>query len=186
LAACAAPVKPEPAPLPPAQAIENPWARADLDELLDFGADLASRTAAERAEVCLGLLEREKESPSTGVQLHLLVGRLLSETCGDAQKIRDGLDAIPADAIPDERVGRWLELQKEVLGRMDIQSKKLAVLERKQKSLQSQAVSKPPPKKPDKSAVAKEPTDSEARLLKDKLEAIRAMEKKLDETGEGN
>jgi len=64
-------------------------------------------------------------------------------------------------------------------------SKKLAVLERKQKSLQSLLGSKGAknPGKPKGGKVAK---DGEARLLRDKLEAIRAMEQKLDEAGDGN
>ena len=39
---------------------------------------------------------------------------------------------------------------------------------------------------PSKARDAKASKDGEARLLRNKLEAIRAMEQKMDETGGGN
>jgi len=45
------------------------------------------------------------------------------------------VDAIPLDGLPDERVRRLVSAQREALKRMHGLSKKLAVLERKQKSL---------------------------------------------------
>ena len=182
LAGCAE-VKPGPEQ-PAEQPREDPYARTDLEELLDFGASLGGNTASERAEVCKTLVNRQKEAPGPGVQLHLLTGRLLSDACGDALKIQEGVDAIPLDSLPDERVRHWVSIQKEALKRMAGLSKKLAVLERKQKSLQSLLVREP--KNPNKAKGGKALTDGDAHLLRDKLEAIRAMEKKLDEAGGGN
>lgn len=161
------------------------YARADLDELLSFGASLSGKSASERAEVCRVLLKRQKEASGAGIQLHLLTGRLLSDACGDTLKILDGVDALPVDSLPDDRVRRLVAVQKDALRRMLGLSKKLAVLERKQKSLQSLLGSKGAknPGRPKGGKVAK---DVEARLLRDKLEAIRTMEQKLDEVGDGN
>ena len=190
LAGCAQ-VQPEP-DQPKEPPPDDPYARSDLDGLLEFGADLGGKTAAERAEVCRALLSQQKEAPGVGVQLHLLSGRLLSDTCGDIPKILDGVESIPADSLPDERVRRLVSAQKEVLRRMSSLSKKLAVLERKQKSLRSlldSKGSKAPGKPKGAKSVkgAKVPTkDGDASLLRKKLEAIRDMEQKLDESGGGN
>lgn len=164
---------------------EDAYARSDLDELLDFGASLGGKTAPARAEVCRALLNRQREAPGTGVQLHLLTGRLLSDACGDIPKILEGLDGIPIDGLSDERVRHLVSAQREALKRVFNLSKKLAVLERKQKSLQSLLESKVS-KNPNKARDAKASKDGEARLLRNKLEAIRAMEQKMDETGGGN
>jgi hypothetical protein len=161
---------------------EDAYARSDLDELLDFGASLGSKPAPARAEVCRALLNRQREVPGTGVQGHVLTARLLSDACDDIPKILEGVDAIPLDGLPDERVRRLVSAQREALKRLQGLSKKLAVLEHKQKSLQSLLESKVA-KTPSKARDAK---DGEARLLRNKLEAIRAMEQKMDETGGGN
>jgi len=164
---------------------EDFYALSDLNELLDFGTSLGGKTVPARAEVCRALLNRQREAPGTGVQLHLLTGRLLSDACGDIPKILEGVDAIPLDGLPDERVRHLVSAQREALKRLHSLSKKLAVLERKQKSLQSLLESKVS-KNPNKAGDAKASKDGEARLLRNKLEAIRAMEQKMDETGGGN
>ncbi len=166
--------------------IDDSYARTDLDELLNFGVYLGSKNTSKRAEVCRALLDRQKTAPGTGIQLHLLVGRLLSDACGDVSKILVGVAAIPADDLPDERVRHLVAAQKEALKRMLGLSKKLAVLERKQKSLQSLLASKESKNPGNKPKSVKAPRDGEAHLLRDKLEAIRAMEQKLDETGDGS
>ena len=177
MAGCA-PVKPV-QEQPTEERHDDPYARSDLDELLDFGASLGGKTSSARSEVCRALLKRQKEAPGAGVLLHLMTGRLLSDACGDIPKILDDVDAIPLDGLPDERVRRLVSVEKEALKRMHRPSKKLATLERKQKSLQSLLGSKNPSKARD----AKVSKDGEARLLRDKLEAIRDMEQKLDESG---
>jgi len=163
------------------------YAQSNLDELLGFGSNFAQQTSAARAETCRFLLNRQKEAPGAGVQLHLLTGRLLSDSCGDIPKILAGVESIPAKDLPDEPVRRLVAIHMEALKRMNHASRRPASLERKQKTVQSVPESKDPkasPKAPPKGAKASK-TD-EARLLRDKLEAIRAMEKKLDDAGEGN
>jgi len=63
--------------------------------------------------------------------------------------------------------------------------------ERKQKPAQSLTDTKEPkvsnePKAPQDPKGSTEPKKEESRRLRDKLEAIRAMERKMDETGGGN
>ena len=204
----------------------------DLDELLHFGSDMANKSAPSRAEVCRALLNRQQVAPNTGVQLHLLTGRLLSDACGDIDDILQGIDGATMKAISDEQV-RWLvAAQMEALRRMDNPSQKDSAVRRKPKTAQRgsdakkrkpepkpdakkeaskpQAVAPTPPKPaakpqtgtPDTSksatkpqpgqpgaAEAKKPTQEplkgEAVFLRDKLDAIRSMEKKLDDSDGG-
>jgi hypothetical protein len=154
---------------------EAAYAQTDLDELLSFGADFARTSSAGRAEVCKFLLSRQ----GPGIQLHLLTGRLLSDACGDIPKVLAGVNAIPAKEVPDEQTRQWLLIQAEALKRMGHASKRLGALERKQKNVQSVLESKDAKR-------AKGAAKDDARLLREKLDAIRAMEKKLDEADDGN
>jgi len=180
-------IKPEAEPEPPSQpTVVDPIARVDIDELLSFGADMVGKTSAERAVACRTLLSRRKEAALTGVQLHLLAGRLLSDACGDIPAILEGVEAIPTDSLPDDHVRRLVSQQTETLKRLQSLSKKLALLERKQKSAQSLPTSKSAKSTNKAKSEAEAPKEVEAQRLRDKLEAIRAMEKKLDESGGGN
>ncbi len=164
---------------------DTPTARPEIDELLGFGADMAEKPASARAEECKSLLKRQREAPSPGVQLYLMIGRLLSESCGDISKVLDGVESIPAKALSDERV-RWLvAIDTEALRRMANLSRRIGSLERKHKTVQTVLESKES-KETKESKDTKGGKKDEARMLREKLEAIRAMEKKLDESGEGN
>ncbi len=119
------------------------FASEDLGELLHFGSDMANMPESSRAEVCQALLNRQKEAPSVGVQLHLMTGRMLSDACGDINTILAGAaDGTLMKNLSDERV-RWLAAaQTEALKRMGDQSRKLAVLERRPKTAPSVSYSK--------------------------------------------
>ena len=168
---------------------DDPYARSDLDELLGFGADLDGKTPSDRAEVCRVLLKRQKEASSpgvqTGLQLHLMTARLFSDACGDIAKILGGVDSLPAQDLPDGRVRQWMAVQTQALKRMDSLSKRLGTLERKQKWLHSLLATKTV-KSPGKPRVAKPSKHGESRALREKLDAIRSMEERMDETGEGD
>lgn len=153
-----------------------PIVRSELDELLEFGADMAGKPSPVRADQCRSLLKRQKESPDTRIQLQLMVGRLLSDACGDIPKIIDGVAAIPKEKLTDDKLQNLLTIQMEALKVLNTQSKKLGTLERKQKNLQTLIESK-------EHGVSK---SEESRLLREKLKAIRTMEKQLDESAEGN
>jgi hypothetical protein len=137
---------------------------------------MANMNAASRSELCRSLLKRQKESPGPGIQLHLMVGRLLSDACGDIPKVLDGVASIPAGYLNDERMTRLVATDTEALKRMNSLSKKLVSVESKQKTVQTV-------QEPKETSGTKK---DENRLLREKLDAIRSMEKQLDESGEGN
>ena len=153
----------------------DPYAQSGVDELLTFGASMANMPESQRAELCRSLLNTQKMSPSDGVQLHLMVGRLLSDACGDIPRLLDGINAIKP-AVYDDGLQRLIALHSQVLARMNSQSKKLTTIERKQQKVKSVLETKE----------TQETKKSENRLLREKLEAIRSMEKQLDENNDGN
>jgi len=153
-----------------------PYAQSDFDELLAFGANMAKISPSSRADVCHTLLKPQKNPPGAGVHLHLMVGRLLSDACGDIPRILDGVGSIPPRSLSDERMQRLVAIHTEALKRLQNVSRKLGSLERKQKTVQSVLESK------DTNGSKK----NETQLLREKLEAIRSMEKHLDESGNAN
>lgn len=150
--------------------------QSDFDELLDFGSHMAGLTTSLRTEECRSLAKRQKEAPDIQIKLHLMVGRLLSDACGDIPKILDMIDSIPTEKLQDENLQRLIEIDTEVLKNIHNQSKRLGSAERKQKK--GQTILEPK----DTSSGSKK---DENQLLREKLEAIRTMEKQLDESGEG-
>jgi hypothetical protein len=154
----------------------DPYAQSDFDELLGFGANMAGIPPSSRAKICRKLLKRQKDSHGAGIQLYLMVGRLFSDACGEIPRILDGVDSIPPGNLFDERMQRLVAINKEILKRMNNQSRKLSSLECKQNTAESEPESK--------DAVGSK--KNETRLLREKLEAIRSMEKHLDESGNAN
>ncbi len=152
-----------------------PVVRSDVDDLLDFGANLANISVAARAEICRPMVKRQKESPETGILLQLMVGRLLSDTCGDIPKLLEDLADISTSNMSDDRLPKLIAIHTEALKRIGSTHKKLSTLERKQKTVQNVLESK-------ENVGSKK---DESRLLREKLDAIRTMEKQLDETSEG-
>jgi hypothetical protein len=132
---------------------------------------------AARVELCRSLLKHQKEVSSTEISVQLLIARMFSESCGDISKILDGVASVSNGNQYDVQSQKLIGIYAEILKRMQSSSKKLAALERKQKSLQTLLDSKG-----NKSSGA----SNDSRLLRDKLDAIRNMEKQLDETVEGN
>lgn len=149
------------------------YARSDLDELLRFGNDLAMSTGSYRADECRRLLKRQQETPDlVGAKLHLMTARLLSDACGDAWRIAESVSAIPPGRLADQRVQWLVAAQAEALKRLGSASRKVATVERKQKEKAGQG--------------APESPKGEAKILREKLEAIRSMERRLDKTGDEN
>lgn len=193
----------------------DPYAREDLGELLDFGTKMAQKTPDERAEVCRELLKRPVEAGGTALELHRMIGGLLSDACGDPKDIQEKVEKIPLSSLKDEQVRQLVAMHSETLKRMSALTDRLDTLKRRQKSLKSQLgktarpsaitsqqktspvtnqpresakqatstrEAKAPPKKTDSAAPTPSSND---RLLRDKLEAIRDMERKLDAAGDG-
>ena len=167
----------------------NPYAREDLDELLHFGANMANMTPSSRADVCRSLLAQQKGTSGAGIQLHLMTGRLLSDACGDIGRVLDGSESPVVRGVSDERVRLLVDAQTEALRRMGNLSRKAASADHRPKTVQCVPEPKKGRAESKKSSAEKSVTESpkgDSNLLRDKLEAIRSMEKKLDETGDGN
>ncbi|MGZ5000392.1 MAG: hypothetical protein ACXV7F_08830 [Methylomonas sp.] len=158
----------------------DPYAQADFDELLNFSANMANISASARADVCRSLL-KSQNGADPGIQLHLLVGRMYSDTCGEISGVLDGVAAIPPGSFHDDRIPKLVDIHTEALKRMNNLPRKVVTVDRKQKAVQTVMESKDPPGPKEATGSKKD----EARLLRDKLEAIRSMEKQLDETGGG-
>jgi hypothetical protein len=157
----------------------DPYSQSDFDELLAFGANMAKISSSSRAEVCNILLKRQKNSPGGGIQLHLMVGRLLSDSCGEIPRILNAVASLPPGNFYDERLQRLVAIHTETLKRMNNGSRKTGTtLVRKSKTAQPEAAIE--------SKEAKGSKQDENRLLREKLEAIRSMEKTLDESGDAN
>lgn len=166
----------EPQPSPPTpECYTPPKVASDFDRLLAFAAKTAELTPAARAEQCKALVKQNKDAPNLTNRLQLLVGRVLSETCGDITKILDDIGSLPPAALPDEAMKQFVATQTATLKQLQGYSKKLGNLERKQRTVH-------PAEAKEKSDVGTPKTD-ETRLLREKLEAIRSMEKQLDESG---
>lgn len=153
----------------------DPYAQLDFDELLSFGSNMAGIPAASRADVCHSLLKSQRGSSDVGIQLHLLVGRLFSDECGDIPGVLDGVAAIPRENLYDERLQKLVAIHTEALKRIGNQAKAVCTQEHKPKSVQ-------PVLEPKESSGSKK---DETRLLREKLEAIRSLEKQMDGTNSG-
>jgi hypothetical protein len=149
-----------------------------FDNLLDFSFKVSTLSPTARTELCKSLLKRQKEASNVDIQIQLTIARLFSDSCGDIPKLLDALNTSTANSPVDEQTQKLLGVSVELLKRLNTTSKSLTILERKQKSLQMLLDSKG----------KEEPnnTKNDAKLLRDKLEAIRAMEKQLDNPSENN
>lgn len=155
---------------------EDPLTLTNLDSLIEFGGILAHQSSGERAKQCRLLLERQKQKPSIGIQLRLVMGRLLSDACGNIPKILEGIDAVSDEIHSDERVLQWLSFHTETLRKIQGIGKKMAGLDRK-KNVKNTI----PAKVSKKASNLNTRSDGEIQLLREKLEAIKAMEKDLDD-----
>ncbi|WP_374089811.1 hypothetical protein [Methylomicrobium lacus] len=151
----------------------DPYSQSDFDELLGFGATMANISPSSRAETCRLILKRQKDSRSSreGIQLHLMVGRLLSDACGDIPRILNGVGSI-SGRLNDDRTRKLVAIHTEALKRMSNQPRRLGTVERKHKTV-------PDELEPKESTGSKK---DENRLLREKLEAIRSMEKQMDQS----
>jgi hypothetical protein len=154
----------------------DPYTRSDYDELLVFGDNMTNMSASSRAEVCRSLTRRQKESHDPGIQLHLMVGRLLSDSCGSIPKILKGVDTIPPGYLSDSRLRRFVSINTEALKRMNNGARRSGSVDSRQKKSQTAS----------ESNGSRGSKKDENRLLREKLEAIRSMEKQLDENLDDN
>jgi hypothetical protein len=156
----------------------DPYSQSDFDELLGFGATMARISPSSRAETCRVLLKRQKDSvaPVAGIQLHLMVGRLLSDTCGDIPRILNGVAAIPPGQMPDDRTRKLVDIHTEALKRLNGPARKYGSAVRRHKPVASE-------RETNETGGSQK---DENRLLREKLEAIRSMEKQMDQSGDAD
>ena len=157
---------------PAPQLASTTYTQSAIDELLTFAADMAKLPESSRAEKCKSLLNTPKKTANDNVQLHLMVGRLLSEACGDIPKRLKEIEHLKAIYAADNNLQKLIILHEQVLINMHNHSQKLATIEHRRQKTKSNLESKE----------ALESKDNETRLLREKLEAIRSMEKQLDES----
>lgn len=140
-----------------------------LENLLKLADDMSKMPAAARTVFCHTLVKRQQESPNQELLLQLVVGRTISDACGDINKLLDQSNALPP-TLDEEPLRHFVGLQQEVLKNMLATSKRLSSLEKKKKKKPTSLDSKD----------STEPVSDETRLLREKLDAIRSMEKQLD------
>lgn len=139
--------------------------RPDVDELLHFQADFAGKSPNARAEECRWLLKRQQETPQLGWTMRLMMGRTLSDSCGEPTKLIRTYEALADKIVPDQRITWMATYHAEVLKRSGTPTRKASgTSDRKQKTDTPQ-----------------NPGKDDSKLLREKLEAIRSIEKKMDE-----
>jgi hypothetical protein len=152
------------------------YAQSDFEELLDFGNNMAQLPHSSRTKICRALLKSQKGPRATGILLHMMIGRLLSDSCGDIPRILSGIRAIPSRNLGDPRIQKLISIHTEALKRMNTMPMKY----------RSQQYNQRPDQPEDEPKAAKGSKKNETRILREKLEAIRTMEKQMDESGEPN
>lgn len=153
----------------------EPFSPVSVDKLLDFGARMSAMPDSEKIELCQSLLTTHQLLSSDDVQLQLMVGRLLCDACGDIPKILEGVKAISPNYGFDEKLQKFISIHSQTLRRIHNQAIKPIAIKQKTKKSKSLTESKENTEKP-----------TENHLLREKLEAIRSMEKQLDESLEGH
>jgi hypothetical protein len=135
----------------------------DVEELLTFQSAFASKSPADRGEECRALLKRQQQSPQTGWVLRLMIGRLLSDSCGDPGRLVRSYDSLKSRSYLDRGVVAMGDYHSKVLQRLSYLGRKDASADKEPKG---------------QSASGKD----ESKLLREKLEAIRTIEKEMDES----
>lgn len=135
-----------------------------VGELIDFQSDFAHKSPASRSEECRTLSQRQRETPHARWILRLMLGRALSEACGDVAKLLRAYDNLTARNVLDQPVAGMAAYQAEILRRVGTGGRKGSIADRKTKSEPTLKTGK-----------------DESKLLREKIEAIRSIEKKMDE-----
>ena len=144
---------------------------SNADELLGFGARMSKMSASSKTKECRNLLKRQNKNPGTETQLRLMVGRLHSDSCGDISKILSGVNSIPKGRL-SQSTQHLIAIHTVALKHLNALSKKFGLLgcNKYNEASNSEQID------------VKGSNKNETRLLREKLEAIRAMEKHLDDS----
>lgn len=178
------------------------YAQSDLDELLTFGSDLAGMSDAELAAICREMRRRENlpALAGGGLVLHQMLGQLRYEECADFDSLVARVDSFLLESLPDFRTRQLVVMQAALLRRQhppSAGSVKAAPASARAKPRKTTARPQPTPPAPrragpvDTPAAAaatpgsKPPSGGDDPLVRQKLEAIRAMEQQMDAAGAG-
>lgn len=153
-----------------------PYSQSTIDDLLAFGASMTTMPDGSRADLCISLVDSQKKAALNSVQLQLMVGRLLSDACGDIPKIVEDIEAIEPKYASDDRLQRLITINLQALKRMHKLEHKKRVEMRKSKK--TKMIVKPKD--------VTEPTQNEADFLREKLEAIRSIDKQMNDSVDTN
>ncbi|QSA97714.1 hypothetical protein [Methylococcus sp. EFPC2] len=139
----------------------------NVGELIDFQRDFAARSATARAEECRWLSQRQKETPQASWLLRLMMGRALSDNCGDTSRLLSAYEDLARQNTLDAPVAGMAAYQAEILKRLGSGSSGRRAAASERRATKGEAEPKA--------------SKDETKLLREKLEAIRSLEKKMDE-----
>jgi hypothetical protein len=157
------------------QTPEQKYASYAFEDLLRFSAEVARLPPAERLSLCQNLLQRYQADRSLGIRLHLFFAQAATEACGDIRNAIAIVDASLSE-LQDSRLKALLIYEKEILSRLDDEIERRKRSERRM----SHTVSKE--KKVHRQLKTQE---SELKELQEKLNALKAIEQRLDEPNSG-
>ena len=178
--------------------------RFDIQELMQFGDYFGGLSEPQQHTICSNLNVRESQSSKTdsALLLHLAVARSIYDDCTDLELLLVKTGQIPPAAMSDRSSNHFLSMLRRALFKRQelLSSAKLPMTKSKRKSSQKspqsiedknttkkrsdQAMTQPSTLMDTTDNRSQQPESSpidleHARVMK-KLEAIRAMEKKID------
>lgn len=172
----------------PRKAQSYNYAQGDLDELLTFGSDLAGMNETELADICREMRRRENLPALAGgaLVLHQMLGQLRYDKCADHDSLVARVDSFLLESLPDFRARQLVVMQAGLLRRQPspttapVKSAPAGARNRTRK-----AAPRPKPAAPVSVPASRPEQQAEAPLLRQKLEAIRAMEQQMDTVEKG-
>lgn len=173
----------------PRKAQSYNYAQGDLDELLTFGSDLVGMNETELADICREMRRRENLPALAGgaLVLHQMLGQLRYDKCADHDSLVARVDSFLLESLPDFRARQLVVMQAGLLRRQKpspatapVKSAPAGARNRTRKAAPRPKTAAPV------SVPAPQPgQQAEAPLLRQKLEAIRAMEQQMDTVEKG-
>lgn len=150
----------------------------NVGELVNFQVDFAAKSPADRVKECRALRKKQGAKPEARWLLRLMIGRALSEGCGEPAALLRAYDALAGQRSLEQPVAGMAAYQAEVLKRVGRPARQAVPTGRKSRDETVQPAGK------DKAEPTPPAAKDEAKLLREKLDAIRSMEKKMDEITE--
>jgi hypothetical protein len=152
------------------------YSATDLDSLIRYGEDLTKMTPPERLVECQQVDRMQLSNPRMGYRLHLVLGQMLLDDCGDPGTTLQNINAV-TNEITDNRVRSWLVYVGELISRDRKEAATSAELEKQLKVVQSgkHKVHKDVKVRDNKIQTL----ENEVEELRSKLNALKSIEQKL-------